>query len=56
MDTPLTNFINNPPTQMDKFWRTPWDVTVPNGEQLSDFQQRIDKAWRRLLIPIALSK
>lgn len=46
---PFDELYQQSPTQMDKFWRTPWDVTVPNGEQLSDFQQRIDKAWHRLL-------
>ncbi len=46
---PFDELYQQFPTKMDKFWRTPWDVTVPNGEQLSDFQQRIDKAWRRLL-------
>ena len=37
------------PSQMDEFWHTPWHVTVPNGEQLNDFYQRIDRAWQHQL-------
>lgn len=46
---PFDELYQQYPTQMDKFWRTPWDITVPNGEQLSNFQRRIDEVWQRQL-------
>lgn len=37
------------PQQLDKFWRTPWQFTPPNGEPIETFCKRIDIAWQQLL-------
>ncbi|MCG7530539.1 histidine phosphatase family protein [Psychrobium sp. MM17-31] len=46
---PFGELYRQQPELMDKFWRTPWEVTIPNGEQLDAFQHRIDNAWQQLI-------
>jgi len=33
------------PQQMDHFFNSPWQTTVPNGESVENFYSRVDKAW-----------
>lgn len=46
---PFDELYRQQPELMDKFWHTPWEVTIPNGEQLDAFQRRIDNAWQQLI-------
>lgn len=33
------------PQQMDHFFNSPWQTTVPNGESVENFYKRVNKVW-----------
>lgn len=41
----LDNLYQQFPQQMDHFFNSPWQTTVPNGESVENFYKRVDKAW-----------
>ncbi len=45
----MTTLYQNYPQQLDKFWKTPWQFTPPNGEAMAAFSQRIDEVWEQLI-------
>jgi len=34
---------------LEKFWQTPSEITLPNGETLAQFHHRVTSAWLRLI-------
>jgi len=41
----LETLYQDHPQEMDHFFNSPWQTTVPNGESVEVFYDRVDKAW-----------